>query len=65
MSSAKVALRLGCLLGATLAVLSACREEEQGRVLIHEKGVYLGTPDVAISDAALQDLRHRAFQQNN
>ena len=63
MSSAKVALT--CLLGATLAVLSACREEEQGRVLIHEKGVYLGTPAVAISDAALQDLRHRAFQQND
>ena len=64
MSNAKVALTFGCLLGAALAVLSACREEEQGRVLVHEKGVYLGTPDAAISDETLEDLRHRAFLQS-
>ena len=64
MNNAKVALTFGCLLGATLAVLSACREEEQGRVLVHEKGVYLGTPDAAISDETLEDLRRRAFLQS-
>ncbi len=64
MSNAKVTLTFGCLLGATLAVLSACREEEQGRVLVHEKGVYLGTPDAAISDETLEDLRRRALLQS-
>ncbi len=63
MSNAKVTLTFGCLLGATLAVLSACREEEQGRILVQEKGVYQGTPDVAISDETIQNLRRRALLQ--
>ncbi len=54
---------VGGLLAATLLLVSACREEEQDRVLWHEKGVYLGTPGPAISDGALQDLRHRAGRQ--
>jgi hypothetical protein len=59
----KIAVTLGGLLAATLLLVSACREEEQDRVLWHEKGVYLGTPEPAISDDALQDLRHRAARQ--
>ena len=59
----KIAVTLGGLLAATLLLVSACREEEQDRVLWHEKGVYLGTPEPAISDDALQDLRHRAGRQ--
>ncbi|MFQ5927983.1 MAG: hypothetical protein ACE5MH_11180 [Terriglobia bacterium] len=63
MSNPKVALTFACVLGATLALLSACREEEQGRVLIHEKGVYLGPPDQTISDETLEDLRYRVLTQ--
>ena len=33
------------------------------RMLLHEKGVYLGPPDSAIADDTLQDLRHRAARQ--
>ena len=33
------------------------------RILWHEDGVYMGTPDPAISDDTLQDLRHRAGRQ--
>ena len=40
-----------------------CREEEQGRVLWHEKGVYLGPPDTTISEETQVDLRHRAARQ--
>jgi len=60
----KIAVTLGGLLAATLLLVSACREEEQDRVLWHEKGVYLGTPDSAISDDTLRNLRHRAARQN-
>ncbi len=56
-------MTLGGLLAATLLLVSACREEEQDRVPWHEEGVYLGTPDSAISDDTLQDLRHRAARQ--
>jgi hypothetical protein len=59
----KFAVTLGGLLAATLLLVSACREEEQDRVLRHEDGVYLGTPASAISDDTLQDLRHRAGRQ--
>jgi len=59
----KIVVTLGGLLAATLLLVSACREEEQDRVLRHEDGVYLGTPDTAISDDTLRDLRHRAARQ--
>ncbi len=59
----KIAVTLGGLLAATLLLVSACKEEEQDRVLWHEEGVYLGAPEPAISDDALQDLRHRAARQ--
>ncbi len=59
----KIAVTLGGLLAATLLLVSACREEEQDRVLRHKEGVYLGTPEPAISDDKLQDLRHRAARQ--
>ena len=59
----KMVVTLGGLLAATLLLVSACREEEQDRVLWHEKGVYLGTPVSAISDDKLQELRHRAARQ--
>ncbi len=59
----KIEVTLGGLLAATLLLVSACKEEEQDRVLWHEEGVYLGTRGAAISDDTLQDLRHRAARQ--
>ncbi len=60
----KIAVKLGGLQDSTLLLVSACKEEEQDRVLWHEEGVYLGTRGAAISDDTLQDLRHRAARQN-
>ncbi|NNG04480.1 MAG: hypothetical protein HKM95_10325 [Inquilinus sp.] len=58
--TARLALGLGLL-----AILAAtgCREEEQGRVLIQQKGVYQGTPDQTLSEDQIQELRFRARQQ--
>ena len=57
----RVVLTLG-----VIACLStgACREEEQGRILIQEKGVYQGPADVALTEEQVRDLRSRANLQN-
>ena len=43
--------------------LAGCRESEQGRVLLFEKGSYLGKPDTAISEEARRALRQRSELQ--
>ena len=43
--------------------LSACDEAEQGRVLIYEKGTYLGEKDRALTDREKKDLRQRTLMQ--
>ncbi|MFQ5763836.1 MAG: hypothetical protein ACE5GT_02815 [Rhodospirillales bacterium] len=63
MRPAKFVLLLGCVVAAG-ASLGACREDEQGRVLIYEKGVYLGKPDTPISGDARRALSARIQQQN-
>ncbi len=51
------------LLVVSLA-LPGCRESEQGRVLLFEKGSYLGKPDTPISTEARRALRQRSdFQR--
>jgi hypothetical protein len=46
-----------------MAVVAGCREEEQGRPIIFEKGAYLGKPDQKLTDAQEQELRSRARNQ--
>ena len=49
---------LGC--AAVVAVsLGACRKDEQGRVLLYQKGVYLGKADTEPSEQALRAARDR------
>lgn len=48
---------------AALAVVSGCREEEQGRILVYEKGTYLGKPDQKLPESTQQELRSRARKQ--
>lgn len=57
--------RVTVLICAVLAsaFLSACRANEQNRVLFHEKGVYLGAKDTPISKATLARLRQRVSLQ--
>ncbi len=42
-------------------VLSACHEDEQGRVLTYQPGVYLGKPDTPLSAGQVRELRYRAL----
>ena len=54
---------LCCMLAVPLA-LAGCRESEQGRVLLFEKGTYLGKPDTQLSEETRQALRGRSeFQR--
>ncbi len=63
MRPAKFVLLLGCVAAAGVS-LGACREDEQGRVLIFEKGVYLGKPDTPVSEDARRALSARIQHQN-
>ena len=44
--------------------LVACRDEEQGRVLEYNEGVYSGEPMPVIEKETREDLRARAHHQN-
>ncbi len=44
-------------------VLQACREDEQGQVLLYEKGTYLGKADHELTDAQKKALRYRTSLQ--
>ena len=55
------ALALGL---AALVVLAGCREEEQGRIIGYEPGVYQGKADTPLSAETLDTLRSRASLQS-
>ena len=56
----RLVLALGLI--AALSV-GACREEEQNRILIQQKGVYQGQADTPLTEQQLRELRFRANQQ--
>jgi len=60
--SALMRLFVGGIVLAGLAV-TGCREDEQDRVLLFEKGTYLGRPDQALSDEQADLLRQRGAGQ--
>ncbi len=62
MKTGKLIVTLACLV-AVGASLGACREDEQGRVLLFNKGVYLGKTDAPISDEARRAIRSRMSRQ--
>jgi hypothetical protein len=45
------------------ALLGACREEERGRIVRFEPGVYRGQPDTPLDEATREALRARALYQ--
>ncbi|TQV79000.1 hypothetical protein [Denitrobaculum tricleocarpae] len=57
-----MALGGSLLLGLTL---TACRQEEQGRKLLYDKGTYLGEADEGLSDEDRAKLRQRATFQRD
>ncbi len=63
MALLKTATVMG-LVAAVALTLGACREEEQGRQVMFEPGVYKGKPDTPISAEAKRLLRTRIQHQN-
>ncbi len=53
-----------CLSAAALG-LGGCRESEQDRVLLFQKGKYLGKPDQSLPSETVDELRLRAQQQRS
>jgi hypothetical protein len=53
------------LLGALAAglLLQSCREEEQNRPLLYDKGSYLGEPGPPLEEQQVEQLRYRARNQ--
>ena len=58
MRKSRAAIVIGCAAVVALS-LGACREDEQGRVLLYQKGVYLGKADTEPSEQALGAARSR------
>ncbi len=63
MRRGNVIVVLGCMVAAAV-LLGACRETEQNRVLLYQKGNYLGKPDTAVSEGTLRALRAQIQRQN-
>jgi len=57
--------RMTVLLAACglLLATAACRENEQGRILVYKKGTYLGPEDAARDDTNSEALRGRVNHQ--
>lgn len=62
MSGAKQALLAVAIVGLA-AGISSCRDEEQGRPMVKQKGVYEGQADEALGDDTRSDLRSRTAGQ--
>ena len=55
----------GLVVAAAAALaLAGCREAEQGRAFLPEKGVYGGPSDQKLDPETLDRLRQRGMQQN-
>lgn len=55
--------RLAVALGIAAAGIAGCREDEQGRMLLYEKGTYKGQPDTPLPPQRIDELRQRAAGQ--
>ncbi len=64
MNTGKVVSLLGAVAAAAL-LLSACKAEEQGRLLKYEPGKYLGKKDAEVSDAMMRVARNRVALQGS
>ncbi len=63
MRRGNVIVVLGCVV-AVGVLLGACRENEQDRVLLYQKGNYLGKPVTAVSEGTLRALSAQIQRQN-
>ena len=58
MRKSRAAIVIGCAAVVALS-LGACREDEQGRVLLYQKGVYLGQEYTEPAEQARRAARDR------
>ncbi|MGI9417678.1 MAG: hypothetical protein ACR2RA_07560 [Geminicoccaceae bacterium] len=61
-SGAKSALLLTVAIGVAAGV-AGCRDDEQQRPMVKQKGVYEGPADEALAEDRLSDLKSRAAGQ--
>ncbi|HBC07490.1 MAG TPA: hypothetical protein DC046_07890 [Rhodospirillaceae bacterium] len=61
-NTARMVRTLGVIAVAAVA-LTACRADEQGRMIRYEPGVYKGKPDAQLSESRLEELRNRTRSQ--
>jgi hypothetical protein len=50
-------------LAASVLLVEGCREEEQDRPLVYDKGTYQGQPDQQLAQDQIEALRQRATRQ--
>jgi hypothetical protein len=62
MNTRRFAVSLG-LAVATGLVLGACKQEDMNRIVLYEKGVYMGKPDDKLSSERERELNQRILQQ--
>ena len=53
-----------CCLAAMIVALGGCREDEKDRVLLYQKGTYLGKVDQKLDETQLNELRNRTKKQD-
>ena len=53
----------GLALAVLVLTLQACREDEQDRPLVYDKGTYLGQVDEKLDQDQVDALRQRAAEQ--
>ncbi|MEL6962109.1 MAG: hypothetical protein AAFO01_05085 [Pseudomonadota bacterium] len=59
---AKQALLIAAIVGVAMGI-SGCREDEQGRPMVKQKGLYEGQPDETLSEDTRSALRARTEGQ--
>ena len=59
------ATRIGlwCAIIGIALVVQSCREDEQDRPLVYDKGSYQGQPDQSLTDEQVERLRQRSAGQ--
>jgi hypothetical protein len=55
--------RIWLAIAGIVLVAQGCREDEQDRPLLYDKGTYQGQPDPALTDQQVDVLRQRAAGQ--
>ena len=56
-------IMIGLVIAGLALLMQGCREDEQDRSLMYDKGSYQGQPDQGLSDEQVERLRQRSAGQ--